>query len=176
VNGENLRLERLDERHELAGFASDKDELDGWLHRYALAAQNMDSVRTFVVVAGERVAGYFSLTMCSVLRQEAPARLVRGLPGYPIGAVLLARLAVNQLDQGRGLGALLLAEAPRKGVAAGEHAAARLVVVDAIDGEAAEFYRRHGFVAAPEQALRLYRRIMDIRASFDAPPGTGRST
>lgn len=54
----------------------------------------------------------------------AAARLVRGLPGYPVGAVLLARLAVNGTDQGEGLGSLLLTEALRKAVAAGEHAAA----------------------------------------------------
>jgi hypothetical protein len=45
-------------------------------------------------------------------------------------------------------------------------AAARLVVVDAIDAPAAKFYERHGFVAAPEHPLRLYRRMKDIRASL----------
>jgi predicted N-acetyltransferase YhbS len=169
VSRQDWRLERLGERHDLGGFASGHDELDGWLHRHALAAQHMDSARTFVVVDDQRVAGYFSLTMASVLRQEAPARLVRGLPAYPVGAVLLARLAVNRTDRGEGLGSLLLTEALRKAVAAGEHAAARLVIVDAIDDQAAAFYRRHGFITAPEHELRLYRRTKDIRASL--PPG-----
>lgn len=161
-----LRLERLGEIHDVAGFASGNDQLDGWLQRHALAAQNMDSARTFVVVNGDRVVGYFSLTMASVLREDAPARLVRGLPGYPVGAVLLARLAVNGIDQGRGVGNLLLTEALRKAVAAGENAAARLVIVDAIDDQAAAFYRHHGFTLAPEHDLRLYRRIKDIGASL----------
>ena len=43
-----------------------------------------------------QVVGYFSLTMGSVLRQDAPAKLVRGLPAYPVGMVLLARLAVDR--------------------------------------------------------------------------------
>jgi len=77
----------------------------------------------------------------------------------------LARLAVDARDQGQGLGALLLAEALRKAVAAGEAAAARLVVVDAIDEAAARFYTHHGFVAVPDHPLRLYRRMKDIRAS-----------
>jgi len=50
-------------------------------------------------------------------------------------------------------------------VAAGEAAAARLVVVDALDDAAARFYVHHGFVAVPEHSLRLYRRMKDIRAS-----------
>ena len=115
-----------------------------------------------------RVVGYFSLTMGSVLRAEAPAKLVRGMPAYSVGMVLLARLAVDQSQQGRGVGAMLLAEALRKAVAAGEVAAARLIVVDAVDEDAAAFYQRYGFVRAPENPLRFYRRMKDVRASLDS--------
>ena len=161
-----LRLERLGNDHDLSTFDWGNGELDGWLQGHAKAAQQMDSARTFLLTEGSRLVGFFSLTMGSVRRQEAPSRLVRGMPGYPIGMVLLARLAVHRAEQGRGLGAVLLAEALRKGVAAGEAAAARLVVVDAIDETAASFYRRHGFTAVPEHPLRLYRRMSDIRASL----------
>ncbi|MDQ3944864.1 MAG: GNAT family N-acetyltransferase [Actinomycetota bacterium] len=163
---EGLRLERLHASHDVAAFDSGNAELNGWLWRHALAAQQMDSARTFVLTQGGRVLGYFSLTMGSVRREEAPRRRVRGMPGYPVGTVLLARLGVDQAEQGKGRGALLLAEALRKAVAAGEAAAARLVVVDAIDERAADFYRRHGFLPAPDHPLRLYRRMSDIRASL----------
>lgn len=171
MNPPGLQLERLVAHHNLSGFQSGKGELDSWLRRHALAAQQMDSARTFLLVhrlegAENRVAGYFSLTMGSVLRTGAPPKLVRGLPAYPVGMVLLARLAVDQSEQGQGLGALLLAEALRKAVAAGEAAAARLVVVGAIDDEAAKFYAHHGFITAPGHPLRLYRRMKDIRASL----------
>jgi predicted N-acetyltransferase YhbS len=162
-----LRLERLDTHHDLSTFDSGNDELDGWLQRHGLAAQQMDSARTFVLTNHDRVVGYFSLTMGSVLRQDAPAKLVRGLPAYPVGMVLVARLAVDRREQGSGLGGTLLAEALRKAVAAGDAAAARLVVVDAIDENAARFYERHGFLPAPEHPLRLYRRMKDIVQSLD---------
>jgi predicted N-acetyltransferase YhbS len=162
-----LRLERLDAHHDLSTFDSGDDELDGWLRRHGLAAQRMDSARTFVLTKQERVVGYFSLTMGSVLRQDAPAKLVRGLPAYPVGMVLLARLAVDRREQGSGLGGTLLAAALHKAVAAGEAAAARLVVVDAIDENAARFYERYGFIPAPEHRLRLYRRMKDIVRSLD---------
>lgn len=167
-----LRLQRLSRDHDVTGFQSRAEELDDWLHQHALAAQEMDTARTFLLIQGRRVVGYFSLTMGSVLREEAPARLVRGMPGYPVGMVLLARLAVDRRHQGQGLGALLLTEALRKALTAGESAAARLVVVDAIDEPAAAFYQHHGFITAPEHPLRLYRRIKDIRASLEstAPP------
>lgn len=161
-----LRVELLNADHDLTDFACGNDELDGWLQRHALAAQQMDSARTFVITRASRVVGYFSLTMGSVLRQDAPARLVRGLPGYPVGLVLLARLAVVSSEQGNGYGAFVLAEALMRAVAAGDAAAARLVVVDAIDDEAVNFYERYGFVAAPGHPRRLYRRMKDIRASL----------
>lgn len=141
------------------------ETFDRWLQVHALASQQMDVARTFVLITGERVASYFSLTMGSVLRAEAPPALVRGLPGCPVGMVLLARLAVDARDQGHGLGALLLAEALRKAVAAGEAAVARLIVVYATDEAAARFYLHHGFVVVPDHPLRLYRRMKDIRAS-----------
>jgi predicted N-acetyltransferase YhbS len=169
VSRPRVRLERLDAYHELSVFDSGSAELDAWLRRHALAAQQMDSARTFVVTRNDRVVGYFSLTMGSVLRAEAPARLVRGLPAYPVGMVLLARLAVDRGEQGKGTGALLLSEALRKAVTAGEAAAARLVVVDATDDDAVRFYERFGFVAAPEHPRRLYRRMKDIRASLERP-------
>jgi GNAT superfamily N-acetyltransferase len=172
VTDPEARLERLGPEHVLEGFESGQADLDAWLRRHALAAQQMDSARTFVLVQAGRDIGYFSLTMGSMRRAEAPAKLVRGLPCYPVGMVLLARLAVDQEFQGRGLGPLLLAEALRKAVSAGEAAAARLVVVDAINEQAASFYTRHGFVPAPEQSSRLYRRMKDIRLSLEAAAGT----
>ncbi len=53
----------------------------------------VDSARTFVLVEDGHIAGYFSLTMGAVRRAEPPRALV--LPGYPVGMVLLARLAVD---------------------------------------------------------------------------------
>lgn len=162
-----MRLEPLDASHELAGFSCSVSELDDWLRRHALDSQRMDSARTFVAVADNgRICGYLSLTMGSVAKAAAPTQLVRGLPAYPVGAVILARLAVAVEDQGIGLGAQLLAEALRMAVAAGEIVAARLVVVDALDDAAAKFYQRFGFIGLPEHPLRLYRRLKDIRASL----------
>jgi predicted N-acetyltransferase YhbS len=161
-------LERLDAHHDVGTFDSGNEVLDAWLRRPALAAQRMDSARTFVAARSGHVVGYFSLTMGSVLRAEAPAKLVSGMPAYPVGMVLLARLAVDQSQQGRGVGAMLLAEALRKAVAAGEVAAARLIVVDAVDEDAAAFYQRYGFIRAPENPLRFCRRMKDVRASLDS--------
>jgi GNAT superfamily N-acetyltransferase len=166
VSSDALRLERLHADHNVANFSSGVEELDDWLRRHALAAQQMDSARTFVVARGARAVGYVSLTMGSVQRVDAPPRLVRGLPAYPVGMVLIARLAIDETEQSAGLGTRLLADALRMAVAAGDAAAARLVVVDAIEQRAAQFYRRNGFTDHLAHPLRLYRRMKDVRASL----------
>ncbi len=98
-------------------------------------------------------------------------RLLRSRRHPRVARTVLRRPCGNRpAEQGRGLGATLLADSLRKAVAAGEAAAARLVVVDAIDANAARFYERYGFIPAPEHPLRLYRRMKDIARSLqDAP-------
>jgi predicted N-acetyltransferase YhbS len=88
------------------------------------------------------------------------------MPPYPIGAILIARLAVDLRYQGQRLGSQLLGEALRRAVAASDAAAARLVVVDAIDDDAAAFYRRWGFIDTPDNPRRLYLKMSDVRASI----------
>jgi ribosomal protein S18 acetylase RimI-like enzyme len=67
---------------------------------------------------------------------------------------LLGRLAVATELQGRGLGAILLAEALRKACENAAMVGFSMVVVDAIDERAARFYRAHGFIPLPE-SMRL---------------------
>jgi ribosomal protein S18 acetylase RimI-like enzyme len=151
---------------DLNEFDCGNGELNAWLQRHALASHKADLARTYLAVHGETVAGYVSLTTGSVRPEDAPKRLARGMPRYPIGTILIARLAVDVSYQGRHLGSRLLAEGLRRAVAASDAAAARLVVVDAIDDDAVGFYRRWGFIDAPDNPRRLYRKMSDVRASL----------
>lgn len=172
MNEETLSpVQLLRPGHDLAGFGCGRAELDHWLRTYALESQQRDIARTFVVCRGKhRVVGFYSLTMGAVRVAEAPKRLVRGLPNYPIGMVLLARLAIDRKEQGTGLGAELLADALLRALHAGESAAARLIVVDALDDRAAGFYARFGFISTPEHPHRLFLRIKDIHTSLSRSP------
>ena len=151
---------------DLNQFDCGNEELNAWLQRHAFASHKADLARTYLAVHGETVAGYVSLTTGSVRPDDAPKRLARGMPRYPIGTILIARLAVDISYQGRHLGSRLLAEGLRRAVAASDAAAARLVVVDAINDDAVGFYRRWGFIDAPENPRRPYRKMSDVRASL----------
>ena len=164
MNG--LSLVALEAGQDLSGFGCGNSELDRWLTDHALASQKADLARTYLVMTADAVAGYVSLTTGSIRPEAAPRRYGRGMPRYPIPTILVARLAVDRRYQRQGLGSRLLAEALRLAVAASDTAAARLVVVDAIDEHAAAFYRRWGFIDVPESPHRLFRKITDIRNSL----------
>ncbi|HEV3321669.1 MAG TPA: GNAT family N-acetyltransferase [Solirubrobacteraceae bacterium] len=163
------QLVLLDAEHDLTGFDCANEQLNGWLIEHALAGQRADLARTYLAVEDNAVVGYVSLTTGSIRREEAPRRYARGMPRHPLPTILIARLAVDRRHQGQGLGSRLLAEALRRAVAASDAVAARLVVVDAIDDNAAAFYRRRGFTDIPENPRRLFRKIADIRRSLDTP-------
>jgi len=161
-----LRLALLTAERDVSSFDCGNDQLTSWLVRHALASQRADLARTYLALEREQVVGYVSLTTGSVRRDEAPKRYARGMPAHPIPTILIARLAIDSRHQGQQFGSRLLAEALRLAVTASDAAAARLVIVDAINESAAAFYRKWGFIDVPENPLRLYRKVSDVRRSL----------
>ena len=162
-----LRLVPLTADHDLSDFDCGNEELNRWLVDHALASQKADLARTYVTLSGDSIAAYVSLTTGSIRPGTGPKRYARGMPRYPLPTILIARLAVHRSHQGQRLGSRLLSEALRLAVIASDTVAARLVVVDAIDDQAAAFYRRWGFIDVPENPHRLFRKISDLRRSLE---------
>ena len=159
--------ETLGPQHRLEGFDCGKPTLTDWLLRHARQAQGSGSARTFVVSEDERVAGYFSLTVGQIDTLEAPDRIRKGMGQYPIPVVILARLAVNRLDQGRGIGIGLLQDAIRRTLLIAEQAGIRAMLTHPIDKQAARFYSRFGFVASPLREQQLVLLLKDARRWVD---------
>ncbi|MDA8040503.1 MAG: GNAT family N-acetyltransferase [Actinomycetota bacterium] len=164
-----MRVERLEDHHDISAFACGRKALDDWLGAYALDNQLRNLSRTFVLVDdGGEVVGYYGLTMGGVRREELPSRYGRGLPRYEIGMVLLARLAVDQDHQGMGMARDLLMEAIERAALAGGHAAARFIAVDPIDEDARSFYAAFGFRAVEgDGGGRMYLRIDEALAALN---------
>lgn len=173
-----MYVERLDESHDFASFRCGVEALDIWLRVHALENQRRNLSRTFGLVDGGQVIGYYSLTMGGVSKDELPRRYAKGLPDtFEIGMVLLARFAISIDHQGSGLGRDLLVDAIAQAAAAGEHAAARFIAVDPIGDRARSFYAAFGFRDIPGdgeegKGRRMYLRLDEAIASFGivSPP------
>ncbi|HEX9888210.1 MAG TPA: GNAT family N-acetyltransferase [Nitriliruptorales bacterium] len=166
-----MHVERLNRRHDRSSFGCGKEELDSWFHHHAGQAESRSgSARTYVLVHENRIMGFYSLAASGVAADETPEDLLRGQPRYPvIPAVLLARLAIDASHHGEGLGERLMADAVRRVIAATDHVAVVLLVVDALDDSAAAFYERYGFRRARgDGRTRLLARVKDLRQTFGA--------
>ena len=85
----------LEKSHDFLDFDCGKEPLNTFLIRHALANQNNGSARTFVGLDENRVVGYYSLAVSSVLYDDAPDRMAKGLARHPIPILLMARFAVD---------------------------------------------------------------------------------
>ena len=154
----------LTPEHSTADFSCGRAELDTWLQRYAAIAQAARSARTFVALTREgRIAGYYALAAAQVVPAQVPARVRRGMPRQPIPAALLARLAVDRRDQGRGLGALLLRDAMVRTLQAADSLGIRVLLTHAKDERARAFYERFDFEPSPTDPLHLMLLLKDLR-------------
>jgi len=161
----------LDARHPLDTFDCGKPALNEWLLRHARQAHASGSARTYVVVDDHRIAGYFSLAVGQIDTLEAPERVRKGMGSYPIPVVILARLAVSMVDQGRGLGVGLLQDAIRRTLVVADQAGVRALLTHPIDEAAARFYLRFGFEASPAREQQLILLLKDARRLL-APAST----
>src|SRR5450432_3971120 len=76
------------------GFDCGSEALNRFLIRYALQNQQAEASQTYVALADEKVAGYYTLVVGQVEYEGAPERLKKGLARHPVPVMLLARLAI----------------------------------------------------------------------------------
>ena len=153
----------LDAGHALDDFDCGNHALNEWLLRHARQAHASGSARTYVVVDDQRISGYFSLAVGQIDSIEASDRVRKGMGNYPIPVVILARLAVSTVDQGRGLGVGLLQDAIRRTRVVADQAGVRALLTHPIDEAAARFYFRFGFEASPAREQQLILLLKEAR-------------
>src|SRR3546814_9602661 len=96
--------------HDRAAFSCGAPELDRYIREHASQDVKRDVARVFVAVqaGAPTLCGYYSLSAASFQRDSLPANQAKRLPRYPVPAVVLGRLAVDESKRGPGLGDFLL--------------------------------------------------------------------
>ena len=156
--------------HLVESFDCGQESFNQYLKRFALTNTAAGTARTYVTTSSDETAviGYYSLAAGSVEKSAVPGRVAKGVPNHPIPVVLLARLAIDQRFQGKGLGTALLKDALARTLAAANVVGARAILVHAKDEEAARFYSQFGFAPSPTDPLHLMLLIKDLRRTFQA--------
>ena len=162
-------IEGLKKTHDLSSFDCGTASLNEWLQRFAWQNQQADAAKVYVAHRRDDVVvGYHSLTASSVRRDDAPARVAKGLANHPIGVALLGRLAVDRGQKGKGLGRALLLDALMRTAQAADTIGIRALLVHAIDGDAKRFYLHFNFETAPVDPMHLMLLMKDLRALVKA--------
>ena len=153
-----LVVEPLARRHDRSAISCGLSELDRYLVRQAGQDVRRRIARVFVCTAGETdaVLGFYTLSALSIDHASLPEQLSRKLPRRPVSCALIGRLAVDRPVHGRGLGRLLLADAVKRTVAAGETVAMHALIVDATNDDARRFYEVFGFLPLTDDPMRLF--------------------
>ena len=160
--------EPLTAAHDVSEFACGKPALDHWLKTRALSNQEKGFTAVLVVHEAGRVVGYYGLAPTAVAPNVPPRSIRTGQPPDPVPCLLLGQLATDIGWAGRGIGTGLIKHAFERCVAAAGLVGGRALMVNAVDGEAATFWRRRGFIPSKDDPLVLFRSIADIAASLAA--------
>lgn len=141
--------------------------LNQFLQRYALVNQKAHSAQTYVCCLGDRVVGFYSLAVGSVVPEAAPSRVMKGLARHPVPVMILARLAVDKEHQRKGLGQALLKDALLRTAQAADIAGIRCLLVHAKNDAARQWYESWDFEPSPTDPYHLFLMLKDIKALLD---------
>lgn len=166
-DSDDLQIVAYSKAYARDSFSCGNRDLDDWLQTQATQQQRTGNTRTFLAIAPKdnRVLGYYSTTTYRLELGEAELAFGAGKRRYPVPAVLLARLAVDESVQGRSIGARLLIHALTEIAKASLSIGFEVLVVHAIDEEAVTFYARFGFIQFEDHPLHLFMPAGDLRAT-----------
>lgn len=155
----NYNIEPLGD-HDRAVFSCGKTLLDQYLREQASQDVKRGLAAVFVITAKndpETILSYYTLSSRELKIHQLPPEIAKkaGKYGY-VGVTLLGRMAVDEKYQGTGVGRFTLLNALDKSLAATRDVASWAVLVEAIDTDAAAFYRKYGFIELPEDPHRLF--------------------
>jgi len=161
-----LAPEPLTAAHDVSEFSCGKPALDHWLRTRARSNQEKGFTAVLVVHEVGRVVGYYGLAPTAVVPNVLSRSIRTGQPPDPVPCLLLGQLATDINWAGRGIGTGLLKHALERCVHAASLVGGRALMVNAVDDEAAAFWRRRGFLPSRDDPLVLFRSIADIAASL----------
>ena len=172
-----MEIRALRPSDDRSAFQSGDEALDRFFHRYAGQNQFRHYLGvTYVAVDRERVLGFATVAPRHVDMEGLPERTRKKLPRYPMPALGLARLAVDQSVRSKGMGAQLLRFVLELASKMADEVGCGAVVVDAVP-DAIAFYEKYGFASfepvegqsdARPRPTAMYLMMQDIKAAAAA--------
>jgi predicted GNAT family N-acyltransferase len=156
--------------HDRAAFSCGNASLDRYIREQASQDVKRGLASVFVITAKDdpkQILAYYTLSSRELRLDQLPEEIAKKAGKYGhVGVTLLGRMAVAEKYKGTGLGVLTLMNALHKSLLAATDVASLAVFVEAVDSDAANFYRIYGFIELPEDKLKLLLPMKTIAKSF----------
>lgn len=164
-----LRIERLAAHHQRGGFDCGNPELNQFLSQQAGQLARKNFCKTYVAVANDGVVvlGFVSISVGQAKTKQLPPKLK--LPRYPAPILRIGRLAVDQKQQGQGIGQRLMSFALQMALDFSQQVGLYAIVVDAKYEQACKFYETLGFTATLDDPLCLYLPVVTLQKMAQEP-------
>ena len=159
-----MKIEKITTEHDKKSFDCGVQPLNNYLKKISGQHEKKHLARTFVLSDGKvpsKIIGFYTLAMMSIDQSSLPPEMVKKLPKGNLNCSLLGRLAIDLQHQGQGHGEFLLIDAIRNSYIASLSVPTPMLVVDAKDDKAKEFYEKYGFIAFPDEPYRLFLTMKD---------------
>ena len=162
-------------QHDRAAFFSGNERIDRYFRETVSQDIKRNYAACYVLVdkASSKVAGFYTLSSHSIALTDIAPELTKKLPRYPsVPAVLIGWLGRDLALRGQQIGTLLLYDAIAR--LARSPVGAHAICADAIDDDAAAFYRAHQFQPFVSRPGSLY---LPMKTAFSLvdPSGQGMS-
>lgn len=145
-------IESLSEADVVEEFDCGIDALNVFIIKNALNYQKAFASKTYILKSNKNICGFYSISATVIEQNQVDIRW----PKHPLPAVLLGRLAVDKHYQGKGLGAILFADACKKTISIAETIGCVGLITDAKDQNAIKFYTKLGMSPFKNKSNTLF--------------------
>lgn len=150
--------EPIAKAHDRAAFDCGDAQINDFLRRFARQSHEQNAAKTFCAIDNafpNRILGFYSVAPTAVAYEDVPSTMTKGLARHEVSGFKLARLATDLKVAGRGLGGQLLAAAALRCLRIAGEGGGVLLIIDAKNDRAANWYKSYGAEQLADKALAL---------------------
>ena len=158
-------------KHDRKSFDCGDPPMNEFLQRYARQSHESGAAKTFLAIANadnKTILGFYSLAPGAMACADTPETVRRGLARHDVPGFRLARLATDLRWQGQGLGGQLIASAARLCIRVAAEVGGVVLIIDAKNDRAAQWYANYGAVRLSNRPLTLVMSLATLAAELKA--------
>jgi len=163
------QITSLEKRHDRGAFTCGKVQLDTYLQQHASQDLRKKVAATKVLQAKgqDTIIGFYTLAAAQVEVGQLPEDIIKHLPKKrPIPCTLLAQLGIATEWQGKGVASWLLGHVLTEVWLHSQAIGSFVLLVDAVDEGAANYWQHQGFIPFPATSVRLFLPMATIGKLF----------